>query len=110
MFAHWDHSTQSPQLAFLSFISFAAGSPPSANILETLVMGKREATVPKSNVKIKTNNKVRKAAEGCPSMPEAVDLRGMVAAVTQEGAGSHVKGESPSQDLTVGWQESAVAM
>lgn len=89
----------------LSFLSFAAGSPPSANVLETLVIGKQEATVPKSNVKIKNNKKVKKAAEGCHSTSEAVCLHGAVAAVTQQGAGSQVKGKGPSQDLTVGWQE-----
>lgn len=109
VFAHWDRSTQTPRLAFLSFLPFAAGSPLSTNILETLVTGKREATVPKLNVKIKNDKKVRKAAEGCPSMPESVGLRGVVAAVTQQGAGSQVKGKGPLQDLTAGWRESAVA-
>lgn len=59
--------------------------------------GETRTTVPKPNVKIKTNKKVRKAAEGCPSMPELVGLCGVVAAVTQQGAGSQVKGEGPSQ-------------
>lgn len=109
VFAHWDRSPQTPRLAFLSFLPFAAVFPPSTNTLETLVMGKREATVPKSNVKNRNNKKVRKAAEGCPSMPEAVGLSGVVAAVTQQGAGSRVKHEGLSQDLTAGWQESAMA-
>lgn len=49
-------------------------------------MGKQKARVLKLNVKMK--NKVRKAAEGCASMPEAVGLHGAVAAVTQQGLGS----------------------
>lgn len=40
---------------FFSFLSFTAGSPPSTNVLETLVMTKQDVTVPKSNAKIKTN-------------------------------------------------------
>lgn len=49
------HSTQTPQLPFLSFLPLAAGSPPSTNIVETLVMDKQEARVPKSNANVKNN-------------------------------------------------------
>lgn len=42
-------------------------------------------------------------------MPKAVGLHGAVAAVTQQGAGPWVKGKGPSQDLTAGSWEPAVA-
>lgn len=67
-------------------------------------------TAPKSNVKPKTRT-VRKAAEGCPSMSETVvvALHDVVAAATQHGAVSQVKGKGLLQDLAVGWQESVMA-
>lgn len=42
-------------------------------------------------------------------MPEAVGLGSVVAAIAQQAAGSQVKGKGLLQDLTAGWQESAVA-
>lgn len=74
---------------------------------EFLIVGiqKQHKNEPTKKKKKNKNNttKVRKAADGCPSMPEAVGLRLVVASVTERGQGSWVKCEDLLQDLTAGW-------
>lgn len=95
-------------LSFLSFCSLKDLLPAPTSWRPLSWISKRQESQNQIQM-LKRTNRVRKAAEGCPSMPKAVGLHGTVAAVTQHGAGSQVKGKGLSQDLTAGWWESAVA-
>lgn len=94
VFARWDCSARPDPTARFSFLpSLCCRISSQHQHPGDPCHGETRGNSPKIERKKqkKNNKKVRKAAEGCPSTPEAVGLRGVVAAVTRQGAGSQVK-------------------